>query len=103
MRRLLYSKAASRDFVAIASYIRRGSGSPQTAVNFVDGLRLQCRRLAQLPGTLGRSRTDIRPDARSFPVKSYVIVFRYEGEAVEILRVIERHRDLSAQFTKPPD
>ena len=103
MRRLLYSKAANQDLVDIARFVRHGSGSHQTAIEFVSVLRSQCRRLAELPGILGRSRPEIRPDARSFAARSYVIVFRYEDDVVEIIRLIERHRDIGAQFDKNTD
>jgi toxin ParE1/3/4 len=103
MRRLRYSKAANQDFIDIARFIQRSNGSQTTAIAFIAALRRQCRRLAELPGSLGRSRADIRPDARSFAYRNYVLVFRYQGEAVEILRVIERHRDIGAQFNEDAD
>lgn len=103
MRRLRYSKAANHDFIDIARFVRRGSGNQQTAIDFVSALRSQCRRLAELPGTLGRPRTEIRPYARSFAIGSYVIIFRYETETVEILRVIERPRDVGALFSNEGD
>lgn len=100
MRRLRYSKAANQDLVDIARFIRKSGGSQTTATAFISALRVQCRRLAELPGTLGRSRPDIRPDVRSFALRNYVLVFRYQDEAIDILRVIERHRDIGAQFDK---
>lgn len=103
MRQLLYSRAADRDFIAIARFIRDGSGSRQAGTEFVNLLRQQCRRLAALPGTLGRARPELRPDMRSFAVRGYLIFFRYEGSAVEIVRIIERHRDLAAQFDDRAD
>ena len=35
---------------------------------------------------------------RSHPHKAYVIFFRYEGDALEIARVIESHRDIPLLF-----
>lgn len=100
MRRLRYSKAANQDLNDIARFVRRDSGNPTTALEFINRLRSQCARLADLPGTLGRSRADIRPGSRSFAVGSYIIIFRYETKGVDILRIIERHRDVGAQFER---
>jgi hypothetical protein len=55
----------------------------------VDALRQQCRRLASLPGTLGHPRPELRPDIRSFAFKNYVIFFRYEGDTLEVVNILE--------------
>jgi toxin ParE1/3/4 len=48
---------------------------------------------------LGRSRDDdLRPSLRSFPVASYVIIYRVEGEDVLILRVLRGSRNIPALF-----
>jgi plasmid stabilization system protein ParE len=47
---------------------------------------------------MGRTRADLRPDLRSHPHKSYVIFFRYEGDVLEIVRVIESQRDIPPLF-----
>ena len=47
---------------------------------------------------MGRGRADLRPGLRSHAHKSYVIFFRYEGDVLEIMRVIESHRDIPPLF-----
>ena len=61
----------------------------------------QCARLASLPGTLGRA----RPDLRSFPFGNYVIFFRYRDDVLEVVNVLEGHRDIDAFFSEstPPE
>ncbi len=98
MRRLVYLASARRDFAAILDHIARESGSATVARRFVEALRQQCRRLASLPGTLGRARPELRPDIRSFAFRNYVILFRYENNTFEVVNVIEGHRDLIAYF-----
>ncbi|RDJ24933.1 type II toxin-antitoxin system RelE/ParE family toxin [Bosea caraganae] len=98
MRQLRYANAVRRDLVAITRFIRKGSGNRAVAEAFARSVQDQCQQLARLPGELGRPRPDLRPDMRSFAFKGYVIFFRYAGDAVEIVRVIERHRDATAQF-----
>lgn len=99
MARLLrYTTTALEDLAHCASYVGEVSGSRKVARALVAALREQCARLARLPGALGRPRPELRPDMRSFAFKSYVIFFRYLGDTVEIVRILERHRDIVARF-----
>lgn len=43
---------------------------------------------------IGRFRPEIRMDLRSFPVGSYVLLYRIESEGIYIVRVIHGARDL---------
>ena len=101
MRRLVYLASARHDLVSILEYITRESGSAAVGRRFVKQLRKQCAGLAELPGTLGRARPELRPDIRSFPFKSYVIFFRYVGDTFEVVNVLEGHRDIDAHFEEP--
>ena len=98
MRQLVYLASARQDFATILEYITRESGSLAIGQGFVDVLRQQCKRLASLPGTLGRARPELRPDIRSFAFKGYVIFFRYERETFEVVNVLEGHRDVITYF-----
>ncbi|MEI9983084.1 MAG: type II toxin-antitoxin system RelE/ParE family toxin [Aliidongia sp.] len=100
MRRLVYRAAARRDLVAIFEYIARESGSVATGRRFIGLLRQHCAKLAALPGTLGRPRPELRPEMRSFAFRGYVIFFRYHGDAVEIVTVLEGHRDIDLYFSE---
>lgn len=61
-------------------------------------LRKQCVKLANLPGGLGVARPELRPDIRSFAHKGYVIVFRYSRDRLEVVAILEGHRDIDAVF-----
>ena len=98
MRQLVYLASARRDFSGILDYITRESDSLAIGRGFVDVLRNQCKKLASLPGTLGRPRPELRPDIRSFAFKGYVIFFRYQGEVFEVVNVLEGHRDIITYF-----
>ena len=101
MRQLRFTPAADRDLVQIFDYIADASGSPQTARRFVAEIEAQCFKLARLRSTLGRSRPELRPDLRSIPFKGYVIFFRYLNVGqLEIVHIIEGHRDITAVFAK---
>lgn len=98
MRRLRYGNAARRDLIAIARFIRDASSSRSIGEGFAKTLQQRCERLARLPGLLGRQRPELRPDIRSLTFREYVIFFRYLDDSVEIVRILERHRDVAAEF-----
>ncbi len=104
MRRLRILDTARRDIANIFAYIEERSGDAAVAERFARQLNEQCRRLAKIPGTVGRARPELRPDIRSAPFKSYVIFFRYVGaDVLEVVRIIEGHRDIDAQFADAND
>jgi toxin ParE1/3/4 len=101
VRRPRVLDSARKDVAQIYTYIEERSGSATLAERFVRQLNDQCRRLARLPGTLGRARPESRHDIRSAPFKGYVIFFRYlDDDILEVVHVIEGHRDVAAIFAK---
>jgi toxin ParE1/3/4 len=98
LRRVSFTAAANRDLRAILRYISRESGSRIVARRFTDGIVKKCAHLASLPGTLGRPRPELRADLRSFPFRGYVIFFRYRDDVLEVVSVLEGHRDTVAYF-----
>ena len=100
MRRVILLASARDDLAAIGDYIRIASGSRRVAARFLRELNNYCRHLGSLPGTLGRARPDLLPDIRTAPYGNYVIFFRYAGDVVEIVNVIEGHSDIEALFRK---
>ena len=100
MRRLVYLSSARQDFRDILRYLTQESRDRANARLFVDRLQQQCVKLASLPGMLGRARPELRPDIRSFPYRGYIIFFRYDAETVEVVNVLEGHRDFESAFTE---
>ena len=98
MLTLRYLAQAKDDIIEIKRYIEGECGSEDVALQFTDKLREQCRRLAELPGQLGRPRPELRCDLRSFPYGNYVIFFIYGEQYLDIITIIEGHRDLDAHF-----
>jgi plasmid stabilization system protein ParE len=99
VRRLVYLDSARDDLQKIFAYITRESGHRTIGREFVRTLRQQCVKLAALPGSLGSLRAELRPDLRCFAFKGYVIFFRYECDALEVINIIEGHRDIEAAFS----
>ena len=101
MRRVVYSPSARDDFDRIAAFIAGGSGDTAIARSFVARIRQHCRRMAALGGKLGTLRPEIGDDIRSTPLGSYIIFFRYDARRMQVIRVVEGHRDLG-QLRLPP-
>ncbi|WP_341991897.1 type II toxin-antitoxin system RelE/ParE family toxin [Azorhizobium sp. AG788] len=95
MRRLRYLAAARRDLIAIFEFIAEQNDNPLAARRFTERLRARCRLIADTPGLLGTARPELHPDIRSFASQGYVIFFRYIRDALEIVGIIEGHRDMA--------
>ena len=98
MYQLRYTEQAKADLIQIKRYIAKESGSNTVAVRYMEKLRQQCRKLAELPSTMGRPRPELMEGIRSIPYGNYIILFRYKGSLVEIVSIIEGHRDIEGIF-----
>lgn len=98
MRRLRYFDEAIDDLLQIERYIAAESGDEDIAVRFTKKLQAQCRKLAELPGQLGRPRPEIRDGIRSIPFGNYIIFFRYDDPYFYVISIIEGHRDIDSVF-----
>lgn len=99
MRALRILDSARDDIARIYRFIEQESGNSKLAEGFARRLNEQCRKLSQLPGTLGVARPELRPDIRCFPFRGYLIFFRYAPEeTLEIVAILEGHRDVIAAF-----
>jgi len=93
--RLVISRSARADLVDIWRYIARDSA--RQADSFVDRLYEKCGLLANNPN-VGRSRDDLRPGLRSFPVDRYVIFYRVAQVDLQIVRVLSGYRNAEELF-----
>lgn len=84
----------------VAEYIARETANTEVGERFASRLERQCEKLARLPGTLGRLRPELADGIRSFPIGSYIIFFRYLGDVLEIVNVLEGHRDIAGFFAQ---
>ena len=100
MRRLVYLDSAYEDLATIQNYLARSGASVAVAETFVEQLSDQCAKLAAASGTLGRSRPELGEGLRFTPFRGYLIFFRYRPEALEIVNILEGHRDVESYFTQ---
>lgn len=47
---------------------------------------------------MGHERNELRDGLRSSVFKSYVIFYRYLGDELEVVNILEGHRDMDAFF-----
>jgi toxin ParE1/3/4 len=68
--------------------------SLDAADRFISSLEEVFERLQEMP-QLGRDRSELGMDVRSYVHKNYVIFYQQVSEGVRILRVISGFRDIS--------
>ncbi len=90
MRQLDLSPQAEIDLRDIWVYI--AEHRPEAADRILEAIWKQARQLAAFP-LMGRSREELSPGLRSFPVKKYIIYYRPTSEGIAIARVLHGARD----------
>ena len=98
MKQLRLTDRAQEDITAILRFVAERSGDVAVGVGVADAVTSQCEKLAMLSGTMGRPRPELGPDLRSFPFRGYVIFFRYAGDEMVVLNVLNGRRDIEAYF-----
>jgi toxin ParE1/3/4 len=88
---------ARAELMSIWHYIVEESGNAVAADGVIDAITERFYLLSQHP-RMGRSRDDLRPGLRSFPVGQYVIIYTIEDEDVEILHVFHGRQDIQGQL-----
>jgi toxin ParE1/3/4 len=81
------------DLIEIWLYL--GERSPAAADRILDAIERLFRMLASHP-LIGRERPELSPGIRSFVVMSWVVSYRAQPDAIEIVRVLHGARDLDA-------
>jgi toxin ParE1/3/4 len=89
-----YTRRAREDLFDIWLYIA-SRNSDAFADAIYDRIEQSCARLAQHP-KLGRARPEIAPDARALVIERWLAVYRLTDEGVQVVRVIDGVRDLTA-------
>jgi toxin ParE1/3/4 len=97
MRRLRLNTSAKRNLREIAQHLRLHGTPRSSVVTIVESLGAQCRKLAGLPGELGRPRPELAPGLRSFPFRGYAIFFRYSDDELIVIHVLSTRQDYSTQ------
>ena len=96
MKRFRLSPDARHDLDEIWLYVAQ-EDSVRAADRLVDSITERFPLLAGMPG-LGRSRDDLGPGTRSFPVGNYVIYYRKATPGIEISHVFHGAREVKKLF-----
>ena len=92
--RVLFTARAREDLLDIWLYVAKHN-SEAVADRIYDSIEQSCRLLKDHP-QLGRARPEIQPEARSIVVERWLALYRTTEHGVQILRVVDGARDLSA-------
>lgn len=98
MRRIRVTRRAAADLKAIARHTRAEWGDAVMTAYLRD-IDERIRRLAAMPD-LGRARPDVYPDCRILPSGRHLIVYRAEGETIDILAVPHQAMDLPRHLSR---
>jgi toxin ParE1/3/4 len=93
-----WSPEAEQDLLAIWNYVAR-EASPDVADEQLRSLDRACEALAQWPHS-GRARDELFRGVRSIAVEAYVVFYRVEDSAIEIVRILHGRRDVDAIFSR---
>lgn len=75
----------------------QGSASwgDEQAERYADGLFAVFDLLAEFP-EMARERGEFRPPVRIHPSGSHLVIYRSEGQGIEIIRILHAHQNLMA-------
>lgn len=90
--------AAETDLSDIWRY-GAGNWSNKQAERYVDGLFALFDLLADFP-EIARERTEFAPAVRIHPSGAHLVIYRQEGQGVEIIRILHAHQNLSAYLSE---
>jgi toxin ParE1/3/4 len=96
MRRIIYAPEARADLGAIGAYITEHAGDI-VAESFLDRIRLGIENMAIFPGSRPLV-PELGVDLRRQVVGRYLIFYRFDEEAIHIVRVLHGARNITAEL-----
>ena len=96
MNDYVFTETAQRDMLALWEYIAKDDLDAANRVR--EAIYDAVANLVSFPG-MGHRRADLGDDTlRIWPVFSYLIIYRFKAEPLEIVRVLSGYRDIAALF-----
>jgi toxin ParE1/3/4 len=89
------TREVETDLDDIWNYVARDSR--READRLIDSITERFAILATQP-FMGRARPELGQNLRSFPVESYLIIYRPTDYGVEVVRVVHGRRNIEAMF-----
>jgi toxin ParE1/3/4 len=97
--RIIWAPAAKRDLRDIWYYFV-DVASREVADRLLRDIIQTSERIRQRPQA-GRTRDEVLPGLRSVLVHPYVLFYRVNSTAIEVVRVVHQRRNFAAVFSKP--
>lgn len=94
------SPEADEDLLEIWGYLAQ-EASARVADRQLREIDEACAMLKAWPYS-GRKRDELIAGMRSVPVHPYILFYRIEAEAIEIIRILHGRRDIVSIFADPP-
>ncbi len=95
MPHVLRTRQAEADLLEIWIFIAEDS------IRAADGLLERFEQAFQTDSTqprMGRSRSELSPNLRSFPIGDYLIFYEPLDDGIQLIRVLSGYRDLESLF-----
>ena len=86
MPKIIKSDEALQDLSEIWYYIHRREQSSEVADMVIEWIANKMEALSRSP-FIGRERVDLAPHLRSFPIGSYIIIYRPIEDGIEVVHV----------------
>lgn len=93
-----FTLAARADLRDIARYTRKTWGVKQARL-YREELELSIQKLVLSP-TVGRSREDVAPGVRSFPVAKHIAFYMESEDGIIVLRILHPRMDVEHAFSE---
>jgi toxin ParE1/3/4 len=90
--RLAITRRAANDLRTIRRYTRKQWGDIQ-ASNYEEAIHHAFENLCAHP-EIGKTRDDLLSDLRSHLVVSHIIIYRVDGDTLNVLRIVHQRMDL---------
>jgi len=90
--RVILARRASNDLDDIWTYVAAEAGA-RVASDLIDEILAAMDRLAEMPG-MGHTRPDVSSPHRVWSVFRFLIIYRFDSQALYVARVVHGQRDL---------
>ena len=78
----------------------QAQGDFDAAERLLNRINQKCDRLLNFPG-MGRTRDELAPGLRSFPIGRFLIFYTEFENGIEVVRVISGYQDIESLFAEP--
>ncbi|MGA2030454.1 MAG: type II toxin-antitoxin system RelE/ParE family toxin [Verrucomicrobiota bacterium] len=95
MSRVQFTVQAGGDLEEIDEFI--SLDNPDAVARLLLSIQEKCALLSRQP-QMGRSRFELSPELRGFPVGNYLIFYRPVTDGIEVIRVLHGARDIPELF-----